>query len=79
MRIGSRMRKERQKRKGQEVGVLKGWEHKKWWELCNNAMLRMGPREETKKKRAGMGGGELGPPFLPTTINTVHEYFILFY
>ena len=36
----------------------------------------MGSREEAKKKRAGMGGGKFGPPFLPTTIiihQTHHE------
>ena len=69
MRIGGRTRKERQERKGRDVGVLKGWKAQEIVGVMQQCNVENGLKGGSQEKRAGMGGGKFGPPFLPTTIN----------
>ena len=76
MRIGGRTRRVRQKRKGRDVGVLKGWEAQELLGVIQQYLviiavengLKGGSLEEAKKKRAG----SLDHPFYQLLL-TVHE------
>ena len=74
MRIGGRRRKERQERKGQEVGVLKGWEEQEIvgvMQQCNVENGLKGGSQEKKGQEWEVGS--LDHPFYQLLL-TVHEY-----
>lgn len=67
MRTGGRTRKERQKRKGQEVGVLKGWEEQEIVGVMQQCNVENGQKGQEWEV------GSLDHHFYQLLL-TVHEY-----